>query len=191
MAAALKSSSTSTSGSRTCSRSRNSIPSSMFTKTRRAPFAVSCSLGTDPPVPRRRFCAAWTGGSVTGLRTTAQSRGQTRTVPRRAGDRPECPRGAKAAPWDTLVSPRGFLLSSTHKMDDFELRTRAQNRLPPARPLDNPAIQLHRHARRVQFQLLDETQNRLPLSGSLRLAVDRDLHHAWLTPSFSNHYSQI
>src|ERR1035438_6551062 len=148
----------------------------MFTKTRRAPFAVSCK---DDP------------------RRSARNRGQTGVSTRRKsgalGHSGRSPGllGAKAAPWDTLVGPRGFLLSSAHKLNDLELRTRAQNRLPPARPLDDPSVQFHRHARRVQFQLPDETQDRLPLSGGLRLSVDRDLHHLWLTPSFSNHYSQI
>src|ERR1035441_9926454 len=32
---------------------------------------------------------------------------------RRAGDRPECPRGAKPAPWDTLVSPRSHYFTET------------------------------------------------------------------------------
>src|SRR5450759_5531840 len=30
------------------------------------------------------------------------------------GDRPECPRGAKAAPWDALVGPRGSARMGAH-----------------------------------------------------------------------------
>jgi len=47
--------------------------------------------GTDLTVPRRGLCAAWTARSVPALPQ---------------GDRHHCPRGAKAAPWDSGVSPR-------------------------------------------------------------------------------------
>ncbi len=47
--------------------------------------------GTDTTVPRRGLCAAWTVRSVPALPQ---------------GDRHHCPRGAKAAPWDSGVSPR-------------------------------------------------------------------------------------
>src|ERR1017187_1412633 len=83
------------------------------------------------------------------------------------------------------------LLSTTHELNDFQLCAGVQNRLRPERLLDNPALQLYCQARRVQFQLPDQAQDRLPFRGCLGFSVYRNLNHVWLTPLFSNHYSQI
>jgi hypothetical protein len=39
--------------------------------------------------------------------------------------------------------------------------------------------------------LPEQTRDGLPFRRGLRFSVDRNVDHAWLTPLFSTHYSQI
>jgi hypothetical protein len=87
--------------------------------------------------------------------------------------------------------PTPVLLPAPHKLHNFQLSAGPQRRLRPVRLLDDAAVQFHRNPRRVQFQLPQKTQNGLPFRRRFCLAVYDDLDHAWLTPLFSTHYSQI
>jgi hypothetical protein len=54
------------------------------------------------------------------------------------------------------------------------------------------AVQFHGDARGVDSQVVQEAEDRLPLGDGSIFSIDDDLNgHAWLTPLFSNHYSQV
>ena len=78
------------------------------------------------------------------------------------------------------------LLSAADELDDFDLRAGLQDRLGPARLLDDPAVQLDCHTGRIKPQLVQQAEDGLTLRGRLRLAVDNDVdgHASRLTPFF-------
>ena len=60
-------------------------------------------------------------------------------------------RGDRIDPWcRSRVSAVTALLASADKLHDFDLCSCVQNRLAPARLLDDPAVQFHGHAGRVE-----------------------------------------
>ena len=63
-------------------------------------------------------------------------------------------------------------LPSAHELDNLQPRARFHRSIFPIAPAHDGAVQLYRHARRVDFEVTQKIRKRSPGWDSARIAVD-------------------
>ena len=85
-----------------------------------------------------------------------------------------------------------MLLPAADELYDFQLGAGIEDCRRPTRLLDDAAVQFDRHPGGVEPQLLQESENGLPLRCGAYFAVYDNLNgHVRLTPLFCSNYSRI